>query len=254
MNNKVKKLLAGVLALVMMGFIVYLYLAFKGNPVSRLMADRAIEAYIEENYKELEPRKSKTSYNFKDGNYTSRLETDYIDVHFYIGSDSWGKIVYDSYDSQVLGKINSYSRLENQYMEFIDRKIKSFENLEFGLGSLVGREEGIKNLDLNREYTIGEIGLEKTLSLYIYEERSLDRLAYWLKRIDETFSKDELDTISLVLKSRGEDPEEIWLDSFPRQLINEDLEKNIELHLKKTREREDILGEEMEKNENKSKK
>lgn len=47
------KILAGVVAIALIGGILYISNAFVGNPISAMMANKAIEKYVDENYSSL---------------------------------------------------------------------------------------------------------------------------------------------------------------------------------------------------------
>ncbi len=47
-------------------FLLFFYIAFFGNPICRILADRAADKYIETHYKDLDLNRDEIFYNFKD--------------------------------------------------------------------------------------------------------------------------------------------------------------------------------------------
>lgn len=77
----------------------FICLAFFGNPISRLMAEKSATKYIEAHYKDLDLNRDKAYYNFKDGYYTVRLRSKTSkDTAFMLGFDSFGKLKQNTYD------------------------------------------------------------------------------------------------------------------------------------------------------------
>jgi|HigsolmetaAR203D_1030402.scaffolds.fasta_scaffold02390_12 hypothetical protein len=118
MNRAAKLLLriaAGLTAFALIGALLYVTNAFVGNPVSAMMADRAIRQYVDQHYSSLHLETDKVKYNFKDGTYwaTARSTTS-IDTKFRIYYRN-GKVIRDDYEGDVLGKFNTLERLSLEY-------------------------------------------------------------------------------------------------------------------------------------------
>lgn len=80
-------------------FLLFYYFAFFGNPISKLVADRAADKYIETHYKDLDLNRDEIYYNFKDGYYIVRLRSKTSkDTAFMLGFNSFGKLKRDTYD------------------------------------------------------------------------------------------------------------------------------------------------------------
>ncbi|WP_297392341.1 hypothetical protein [uncultured Peptoniphilus sp.] len=94
----------------------FICLAFFGNPISRLMAEKSATKYIEANYKDLDLNRDRAYYNFKDGYYIVRLrDKNSEDTKFYLGFDSFGGIKADTYDSILF---NTWIRLSDELRDY----------------------------------------------------------------------------------------------------------------------------------------
>ncbi len=59
------KMLAGAVAVVLIVGMLFVTNAFVGNPISAMMANKAIKQYVNQNYSYLDLEIEKVSYNFK---------------------------------------------------------------------------------------------------------------------------------------------------------------------------------------------
>jgi hypothetical protein len=118
MKNTTKqalKILAGILAFVLIGGMLYITNAFVGNPVSAMLANNAIKQYVNQNYPHLDLEVEKAKYNFKTTGYMAMAESKTsIDTKFAIYY-SQGKVQRDDYKDYVLGMLNTMIRLSNEY-------------------------------------------------------------------------------------------------------------------------------------------
>ncbi|MBM4764568.1 hypothetical protein [Bacillus sp. B15-48] len=118
MKNRKKlllKIIAGSLAIALIGGILFITNSFVGNPISASFANKTIKQYVEQNYSSLDLELQKASYNFKDGSYAARAESKTsIDTKFYIYYRD-GEILRDDYETYVIGKFNTLQRLSDEY-------------------------------------------------------------------------------------------------------------------------------------------
>ncbi|NLK91331.1 MAG: hypothetical protein GX274_07105, partial [Clostridiales bacterium] len=70
-KNKVLKIFAAILAVVLISGILLITNAFVGNPISAKIAQRAVKNYVREKYSFLDLELEKPVYNFKDGSYVT---------------------------------------------------------------------------------------------------------------------------------------------------------------------------------------
>lgn len=99
---------------VALAIILFFAVAFFGNPVSRVLANKAANDYLKTHYTELELEKERASYNFKDAKYVVRLQDkNSPDSSFELIFDSLGRLKYDSYGDRT---INTFRR----YVDFLN--------------------------------------------------------------------------------------------------------------------------------------
>lgn len=109
------KMLAAVIATALIGGILFVTNSFIGNPISAMMANRAIKQYVNQKYSYLDLEVGKASYNFKYGSYMARAESKTsIDTKFAIYYKN-GKVQRDDYETYVLGMFNTLQRLSEEY-------------------------------------------------------------------------------------------------------------------------------------------
>ena len=119
-------------------FLLFYYFAFFGNPISKLIADRAADKYIETHYKDLDLNRDETFYNFKDGYYTVRLRSKTSrDTAFMLGFDSFGNLKQDTYDDilfnteiRLLDELRGYGAdLQAKYSFPYDISLNTVEDI-----------------------------------------------------------------------------------------------------------------------------
>lgn len=124
------KILALILAVCLIGIVLFIINAFIGNPISAAFADRAIKNYVEQNYSSLDLEIEKSVYNFEEGKYMAQAKSKTsIDTHFAIYYKN-GKVQRDEYKTNVLGKFNTLSRLEAEYSKIVIPILSNVSGLE----------------------------------------------------------------------------------------------------------------------------
>lgn len=175
------------------------------------------------NYEDLSKTISRTEFSFKDGKYKSLVKIDQLDVFFYVATNFKGDIVYDSYRPDVGQKLNTYNRLYGQYEEFVEDKLKNMKKLDFSLASFIVEPEDFTSLEINKIYKVGEIPFKKEISLYIYDEKTLDRIIFYLAEVDRVFEDDEIDLVSIYLEGDGNSGESFSLLGIDKTLLDENI-------------------------------
>lgn len=103
------------------GFIVMAY----GNPVSHLLAKKAVKEYIAEEYAELDLSMTSVNYSLADEGYNVGVHVENSrDVWFFVYTDMKGNIRYDTYEEFVLSGRNTYSRVNANYSNKVDVLLK----------------------------------------------------------------------------------------------------------------------------------
>lgn len=168
------------------GILFWLGNAFMGNPISRILAKQALNAYMEETYAHQDVYVDKFGYDFKSGGYYAHiLSQTSQDTEFYIDMDMTGHVTYDHYESWVSNKYTTENRLYREYralanpvmadedfpytLDFgggrLEFWVESPEELEFGIG--MSRSE----LVLDQQYDIPALGAQYgILRIYLMDE------------------------------------------------------------------------------------
>ena len=153
MKKKYLKILALVIAVVLIVGLAWFANALNGNPVSKMLAKRTAKQYLLETYADTDYSIDRVSYSFKDGNYHVFIKSPTsIDTEFSLYITMLGKLCYDTYDD-VLNGSNTARRIEQEYRALVDTV---FENPTFpypcsiSYGTLeIYPEEALENPDVN---------------------------------------------------------------------------------------------------------
>lgn len=114
-DNKPLKVLAGFIAIILIGAMLFTTNAFIGNPISAMKADKDIKQYVIKNYPHLDLEVEKATYDFKNTSYMARaISKTSIDTRFTVYHYK-GKVQRDNYKDYVLGMINTLDRLSSEY-------------------------------------------------------------------------------------------------------------------------------------------
>lgn len=114
-NRKPLKILAGIIALTLIGAMLFVTNAFVGNPISAMKAQKDIEQYVIKNYSHLDLEVGKATYDFKNAGYMAKaMSKTSIDTKFAVYHYE-GKVQRDDYQLFVLGKFNTLDRLSSEY-------------------------------------------------------------------------------------------------------------------------------------------
>ena len=231
--KKTIRILAGIGVGVLIILLLIITMAFTGNPISKALATRTADKYIEEKYPDLEVHREETYYNFKDGNYGVKyIDKKSKDIHFTIGTDYLGRLSFDGYERDVLSKWNTRLRLENEYSNYVEKIIR--DNLDYDydmiLPSTFGdkeKDESLSKLEIDMIFDLDNILFDQYITIYIYEEnRTWERLSEVILEVDELMEEKNLDIskYTIVLEEpRGEESkvrESLGVYDFPKELLD----------------------------------
>ena len=119
--KKKTKIMAGIVAFILIGGILWFANGLVGNPISKMLANKSAEKYVKETYKDMDLEISKANYNFKNGRYYVYVKSPTsIDTHFSLDISPTGKIVDDYYENNVLGKFNTWNRINSEYRSIVE--------------------------------------------------------------------------------------------------------------------------------------
>lgn len=129
-NKLALKIAALIIAVCLIGVILFITNAFVGNPISAYFANKAVKEHVAQNYSSLDLKIEKVRYNFKFSEYVARAKSKTsIDTHFNIYYRG-GKVQRDDYESYVLGKFNTLSRLQDECSELVIPILSKVTGLE----------------------------------------------------------------------------------------------------------------------------
>lgn len=115
MKKKILKVLALVVAIILIIGIGIFANGLVGNPVSKYLATKSANEYLEKTYSDKDFVIEEVNYDFKTGGYYARVTSPTsIDSHFSLSFDLMGKLVLDAYDDVTSGW-NTAMRLEDDY-------------------------------------------------------------------------------------------------------------------------------------------
>ena len=210
MKNKTKltlRILAAILAFTLIGGIFYVTNSIMGNPISRILADKTIREYVEQNYSFLDLEVEKPIYNFKTGSYMARAKSKTsIDTHFAIYAKN-GKVTNDHYEINVLGMFNTRERLAQEY-SLLARKIISQElgykdNTTYVIYKNDEKSNEILQLDMKFDHKL-PLNAEVNLRLEL-EDTSLENLANVLLNAHQAFLKNDCYFYRYNIYSEGDE-------------------------------------------------
>lgn len=129
--------------------LLFFYIAFFGNPISRLIAEKSATKYIESHYKDLDLIRDRAYYNFKDGYYIVRLrDKNSEDTKFYLGFDSFGKLKQDTYDDILF---NTEIRLSDELREY-GSKLQEKYNFPYKISLTTLNDDIEEKLTLDQKF------------------------------------------------------------------------------------------------------
>lgn len=210
MKDKTKSIFKKVIAIITILLIagaLFIINGFAGNPISRVMANRAIEKHVDQNYPHLDLEIEKPKYNFKIASYMARAEsTTSIDTKFaiYYGD---GKVQRDDYENYVLGMFNTLQRLSDEYSSIarniMAKKLGYEKNTTIVLYNNNERTNNILELDMEFDRTL-PIDSE-VLIRFDSEDNSLESMAKVLTDAHKAFVENDcnFNEYSLSIENDG---------------------------------------------------
>lgn len=268
-RTKTTKILAGVLAFALIGIMIYFALGLMGNPISKMIVDRAAEKYVAKNYGDLDLKLEDSVYNLKDGTYIVDASSDRsIDTHFQMNFTGTGKFDHDSYKEAVLEKWNTWQRINDEYDDLVMTVLK--DDLPYkennSMGQLRDVYENFDHLELDKTYDIKEVGKEEGKLIINIESESLDKetMSEVLLGIKNIFDEKEVPFYSIDLsveKPRAEDQpseerieiidflyEDIYIENL-QERVEENIENTKELFEEQNTEKQEEIDEFEDENE-----
>ena len=116
MKKKILKIAAFVLALALIVGVCVFANSLVGNPISKLLATKTAEKYLEENHPGKDYQLDGVTFNFKTICYNAHFSSPSSpDSSFSLMLGMDGKIIHDYYENNVLVGWNTARRLSDEY-------------------------------------------------------------------------------------------------------------------------------------------
>ena len=227
MTKTMKIILYTALA-ILLAIALFIVLSFYGNPISKILADKAADQYLETHHRDLDLVHERAYYNFKDGTYVVRLwDKNSIDTKFTLEFDSFGKMKHDTFDDRLF---NTFRR----YMGFLDDladEVAKDSGLDFVIWLRPDDDTDYRDyLTLDQDFDKDNLPSKITAEFKDYAEKpSLDDLMNGLKKVYEVLKERDIavKTYSgLVIPNRDkkEDGEaETWKNAISAGDVPEDV-------------------------------
>ena len=187
MTKTMKIILYTALA-ILLAIALFIVLSFYGNPISKIMADKAADQYLETHHRDLDLVHERAYYNFKDGTYVVRLwDKNSIDTKFTLEFDSFGKMKRDTYDERLFNTLR-------RYMGFLDDladEIAKDSGLDFVIWLRPDDDTDYRDyLTLDQDFYKDNLPSKITADFKAYAEKpSLDDLMNGLKKVYEALKE-----------------------------------------------------------------
>lgn len=187
MTKTMKIILYTALA-ILLAIALFIVLSFYGNPISKIMADKAADKYLETHHTDLDLVHERAYYNFKDGTYVVELwDKNSIDTKFTLDFDSFGKMKRDTFDDRLF---NTFRR----YMGFLDDladEVAKDSELDFVIWLRPDDDTDYRDyLTLDQDFDRDNLPSKITAGFKAYAEKpSLDDLMNGLKKVYEALKE-----------------------------------------------------------------
>lgn len=166
-----KKLFFVVLLIVLVGFVLYLFNAFNGNPISKYISKVVLEDYLEEEYPDQEFRINEGSYNFKFSEYQYTVneigstdtdgnvkEYEFNVRGFFNPTVSWDGVYYENLDQQLADRLSQQA--EEEILPLLSSEIDTIHLVDIHIEVLKGKfADDIK--------WSKELALEKPIEVFV---------------------------------------------------------------------------------------
>lgn len=187
MTKTMKIILYTALA-ILLAIALFIVLSFYGNPISKIMADKAADQYLETHHTDLDLVRERAYYNFKDGTYVVELwDKHSIDTKFTLEFDSFGKMKRDTFDDRLFNTLR-------RYMGFLDDladEIAKDNGLDFVIWLRPDDNFDYREyLTLDQDFDADNLPSKITAGFKAYAEKpSLDDLMNGLKKVYEALKE-----------------------------------------------------------------
>ncbi|UQK59105.1 hypothetical protein [Fenollaria massiliensis] len=173
---------------ILLAIVLFIVLSLFGNPISKIMAEKAADQYLETHHRDLDLVHERAYYNFKDGTYVVSLwDMKSIDTKFNLEFDSFGKMKRDTFDDRLFNTLR-------RYMGFLDDladEIAKDSGLDFVIWLRPDDDFDYREyLTLDQDFDKDNLPSKITAGFKAYAEKpSLDDLMNGLKKVYEVLKE-----------------------------------------------------------------
>lgn len=187
------KIVAGIIALSLIGFILLITNATVGNPITKGMANKAIKQYVDKNYPSMDLEIEDVYYEFKDTAYIGMAKSKTsIDTKFGVYYKN-GKVHYDDYQSRVVSLFNTSLRIEDEYSaiakDIISKDLGYDKNTTIVYSKSDKGEESMLPLTLDMKFDKKIFLTSKVVIRLDSKENSMEAMAKILTDAHKAFVK-----------------------------------------------------------------
>ena len=215
MKFTLKRIVLTVLVL----FVLFVANALVGNPVSKFLADRAADKVITERYDGLDLSREKVIYNLKDGDYIVFLEDkNSVDSQFALHFDSFGRLMWDSYDDRISNTMMRFDRVVSQYGRSLEKKYGFPYTITL---SSWDKEDPAEYLKVDQPVDVKHLPYKLQAQAYgVGKDATAEEAMAVLKQLQQIMDKEGLEVVDYAIdlvpeKDRGKEGEvETWEDMY----------------------------------------
>lgn len=190
MTKTMKIILYTALA-ILLAIALFIVLSFYGNPISKIMADKAADKYLETHHTDLDLVRERAYYNFKDGTYVVRLwDKHSIDTKFTLEYDSFGKMKRDTFDDRLFNTFRRYMYL----LDELGDEIAKDSGLDFVIWLRPDDDTDYRDyLTLDQDFDADNLPSKVMAGFKTYAEKpSLEDLMNGLKKLYEALKERDI--------------------------------------------------------------
>lgn len=238
-----KKLFYSVLLIILIGFVLFLYNGYNGNPASKLISKKVLENYLEETYPEQVFHVNEGFYDFKFSQYRFTVkeigsvdeegnvkEYDFYVKGFFRPSVNWDGIYYENLDEQMGKRLSEQAQKE--IVPLVSKEVDHIRLFDIHIEVLKGKFE-------DEVVWSKELPLDKPMEVFVQldsTKQTKEDFYKSAKKIKEILDKENYDYGSIVFNGSGFDidGEKIDEDGYLKYSLS--VKKAGEVELKKVAE------------------
>lgn len=200
-------------------FVLFVANTLVGNPVSKFLADRAADKVIAQKYSHLDLSREKVIYNLKDGDYIVFLEDkNSVDSQFALHFDSFGRLMWDSYDDRISNTMMRFDRVVSQYGRSLEKKYDFPYTITL---SSWDKEDPAEYLKVDQPVDVKHLPYKLQAQAYgVGKDATAEEAMAVLKQLQQIMDKEGLEVMDYAIdlvpeKDRGKEGEvETWEDMY----------------------------------------